>query len=158
MDGISIGGQHLYSEEDVQQCQSKVHSILHSKDMDVQYMPNGGIEGESTLNSIEVNFLPQQDGTMIEVDHGISPIGVILGVILMFAFVIGGLVIFLIWYLKYDELKDELKMAFPAYMPPGQGAPGPRSQQPPQNQQSTQYQNPPNQNQPNNTPPPPEED
>lgn len=122
MDGLRIGGQHLYSEGGVQQAKSTVQSILYTEDMDVQFLPNGGIEGKSTLNSIEVNFFPHQNGTRVEVDHGISTVGVILGVILLMAFVLGGIIVLLFWYMKYDDLKDALKRAFPGYMPPGQGA------------------------------------
>jgi len=128
MDGLRIGGQHLYSEGDMAQTKNTVQSILYGEDMDVEYLPNGGMEGKSTLNSIEVNFFQHQDGTRVEIDHGISTVGVILGVILLVAFVLGGIIVLLFWYMKYDDLKDDLKRAFPGYMPPGgvygQGAQG----------------------------------
>ncbi|MGM0509534.1 MAG: hypothetical protein ACQESD_00195, partial [Thermoplasmatota archaeon] len=121
MDGLRIGGQHLYNQGDMAQTKNTVQSILHGEDMDVEYLPNGGMEGKSTLNSIEVNFIQHQGGTRVEVDHGITTVGVILGVILLMAFVLGGIIVLLFWYMKYDDLKDALKRAFPGYIPPAGG-------------------------------------
>ncbi len=118
MDGIRIGGQQLYTEDNTQNVLGHLHSIFVSEGLDIdEYNPNL-ISANSLFNSIEAKVSPYQKGTRIEVDHGISTIGLILGLVLLFTVI--GVVIFILWYMKYDKLKSELKRAFPAFLPPPQ--------------------------------------
>ncbi len=123
---------------------NKVHSLIHSKGMDVDAGPQSyqnqpapagrvqdRIQASSTLNSIEVRFQPYQGGTRIEVDHGITVVGLILGLLLFFIFLLGAVVV-LLWLLKYNEIKDDLKRTFPEYLPPSQQQYGEGTQRPPQ--------------------------
>ncbi len=155
MEGIRITGQNLFSQESIDSAKNKVQSLIHSKGMDLKGGPEGGyggqqapsqappqgpgpqpqsvIEADSTFNSIEVRFQPYQGGTRMEVDHGITTVGLILGIIGLFFFALGAIV-FILWFLKYNETKDDLNRTFPAYMPPAQGGQPPNQPQqaPPQ--------------------------
>ncbi len=106
----------LYSEENAQTVQGHLHSIFTSEGQDIDDYQPGIISADSFLNSIEAKVYPYQKGTRIEVDHGISTVGLILGLVLLPTVI--GVVIFILWYMKYDKLKGELKRAFPAFMPP----------------------------------------
>ncbi len=116
MDGIRVGGQQLYTEDNVQNVQGNLHSIFASEGLDIDEYGAGIISANSLFNSIEAKVYQYQKGTRIEIDHGISTIGLILGLILLFTVI--GVVIFILWYIKYDKLKSELKRAFPAFLPP----------------------------------------
>ncbi len=118
MDGIRTGGQQLFSEENAQRVQEITHSVFVSEGLEIEQYGQGIISAKSFLNSVEAKIYPYQNGTRIELDHGISTIGLILGLVLLLLFVVGGIVILIIWYLKYDALKNELKRVFPAYLPP----------------------------------------
>ncbi len=131
MEGIRLSGQTLYAEDKPENILQHIHSILVSKDMEVQGY-QGGMKGENFLNSIEVNVQPYQNGTTINVEHGMTTVGLILAIIGLIAFVILGVVVVLIWYMKFDDIKGSLKSAFPAFMPP-----------PPHMQQNVQQQGPP---------------
>ncbi len=117
MEGIRLTGQTLYAEDKPENILQHVHSILVSKDMNIEGY-HGGMKGESFVNTIEVKVQPYQNGTTITVDHGMTTIGIILTIIGLVAFVILGIVIILLWYMKYDDIKGSLKSAFPAFMPP----------------------------------------
>ncbi len=132
MEGIRITGQNLFSQESIDSAKNKVHSLIASKGMDIEPGPQdyqtqtpprprsqNFIQASSTLNSIEVRFQPYQGGTKIEVDHGITTIGLILGVLGLIFFALG-LIAFLLWFLKYNETKDDLQRTFPGYLPPTQ--------------------------------------
>ncbi|MFO7991732.1 MAG: hypothetical protein R6U61_05505 [Thermoplasmata archaeon] len=118
MEGISISGQTLYTDESHGTAQNKIHSILMSEGFDIKGQYQGSpISGSSTLNEIEVNFSPYQNGTMINIEHGMTMVGLLLTIILLFAGAIG-IVILILWYIKYDKMKGEMGRAFPAYIPP----------------------------------------
>ncbi len=117
MEGIRITGQTLYTEDRPEDILPQVHSILVSKNLDVQGFPNS-VTGESFLNSVEVKVQPYQNGTTITVDYGLTTIGVILAVIGLIALLILGVVILALWYIKMDELKSTFRHSFPAFMPP----------------------------------------
>lgn len=162
MEGIRVAGQGLFSQENKESAKDKVQSVVWSKGMNIDPVPNKGhgqrtqapatqgirsqdiIEASSTLNSIEVRFQNYQGGIRIDVDHGITPIGLILGVIGLFIFGLG-LILFLFWFLKYNELKDELNRTFPAYLPPGQQQYGGRQTAPPRQGQNQSQAPPPQQ-------------
>lgn len=128
MEGISISGQTLYTEESQGTPQNKIHSILMSEDFEIKGQYQGSaISASSTLNEIEVNFSPYQNGTMVNIEHGMTMVGLLLTIILLFAGAIG-IVILILWYIKYDKMKGELRRAFPAYIPPP-----PHQQMPQQN-------------------------
>jgi len=131
MEGIRITGQDLFTEEAVSSARDKVHSLIVSKGLkpesrhiqDTQISAEDRsqniIQASSLLNSIEVRFRPYRGGTKIEVDHGITPLGLILGVLGLLIIILG-IVIFLFWFLKYNETKDDLHRTFPGYLPPAQ--------------------------------------
>lgn len=118
MDGIRTGGQQLFSDDDPRRVQEITHSVLVSEGLEIEQYGQGFISAKSFLNSIDARISQYQNGTRIEVDHGISTIGLIL---ILAGLVLGGvlgIVLLVIWYLKYDALKSELKRVFPAYLPP----------------------------------------
>ncbi|MFW6141515.1 MAG: hypothetical protein ACOC53_03025 [Candidatus Saliniplasma sp.] len=118
MEGIKLTDQNLFTREDVETAKRKVHSIVYSEgDVNLNGYQNT-LEGHSTLNSYEVEFFPQRDGTGIRVKYGLTTIGLILGIILLVPGVIFGVIILLLWYLKMDEVKSSLGRAFPMYVPP----------------------------------------
>ncbi len=123
MDGIRITDQSLFTEENLETAKGKIQSIFHTK-ADVTLTSTGyqnTLEGENILNSYEVNFYPQEKGTSIEINYGVSTVGLILGVIFLILGVIIGLIILLIWFIKMDDVKSALKNAFPQYhVPPAQ--------------------------------------
>jgi len=145
MEGIRITGQDLFSEENIETTKNKVQSLLVSKGMNIKgsFKANkvknnqtsksnpsnsydmhaqNTIQASSRLNSIEVRFRSFQGGTKIEVNHGITKLGLILGIVGFFMSFLSsflfalGLIVFLIWFLKYNETKDDLNRAFPAYL------------------------------------------
>ena len=132
MDGIRITAQNLFSEESIASSKDRVRSLIVSKGLDLESradgyqaqpipggQPQSVIRASSTLNSMEVRFQSYQNGTKIEVDHGITTIGLILGLLGLIIFLLGAIV-FLIWFLKYNETKDDLHRMFPGYLPPPQ--------------------------------------
>ncbi len=118
MDGIRTGGQQLFSEDNAQRVQEITHSIFVSDGMEIEQYLQGIISAKSFLNSVEAKIYPYQNGTRIEIDHGISTIGLIIIIIGLALGGVIGIVLLVIWYLKYDSIKSELKRVFPAYLPP----------------------------------------
>lgn len=127
MEGIKVTDQTLYTDDEVQESKNKIWSIFSSEGVDLQESRNR-LKGESTLNSYEIDFLTQGEGTRIQVKYGFTVLGVILTVILLAAGVVFGALMVLIWYMKMDEIKSSLSSAFSAYVPPNQ-VPGPGQKQ-----------------------------
>ncbi|MFP3872331.1 MAG: hypothetical protein ACOC55_05940 [Candidatus Natronoplasma sp.] len=163
MEGIELTDQNLFSEDSIHEAKNKVRSILHAEgDVTLQDRQNR-LEGSTTLNSYEIDFYPQDEGTRIHVKYGLSTVGLVLGLIFLIIGVVIGAIILLLWYMKMDSVKDALNRAFPGYnVPPQQGyAQQPQQQPPPPTQQSQQ---PPQPQQPEQsserdsetTPPPPQ--
>ncbi|MFP4050996.1 MAG: hypothetical protein ACLFVB_04575 [Thermoplasmata archaeon] len=142
MEGLKITGKTLFSDEDPESIKRETASILSSEGNEVMGWERT-ITGESTLNTYEINLFPGDKGTRIEVNYGMSTLGLILTLIFLVLGGIIGVIILILWYLKMDEIKSSLKHAFPGYMPP------------PQQQQQGYGQGP--QNQYNNPPPPSEQ-
>lgn len=117
MDGIRLTGQTLFSEDLPEKTLQQMHSIFVSKDMQVQRSYDG-ITAEGFLNTVEISVHRYQNGTTITVNHGITMIGAILTIVGLIAFLILGLVVILLWYMKYDDLRCTLKSSFPAFIPP----------------------------------------
>lgn len=117
MEGIRLTGQSLYSEDSISDVLDQSHSILVSKGLDVDSFKDT-IAGESFLNSVEVSTKPYQDGTYINVDYGMTTVGILLTVIFLFLGGVIGIILILLWYLKYDELKGAFRHAYPSYTPP----------------------------------------
>ncbi len=120
MDGIRITGQNLYAEERVRDVQEQARSILSSKGLDVesQYGQYGMLKGESFLNCVEVNLKDRGEGTSIEIDYGMTTLGVILTLVGLIIGVVIGALLVILWYLKTDELKSSFGRAYPGYGPP----------------------------------------
>ncbi len=158
MEGLRITGQTLFSDQDIETIKREIASTLSSEGAEAVAWERT-ITGESTLNTYEINLFPGDKGSRIEVNYGMSTLGVILTLIFLVLGGIIGVIILLLWYLKMDDIKSSLKHAFPGYMPPPQqqqqqyGAgpaneynnpPPPQEQQqgqaPPQTQQSQEQQ------------------
>ncbi len=141
MDGIEITDQNLFTDEDVETAKSKIQSVFNAEANILLRGYQNRLEGDGFLNSYEVEFYPQEDGTWIRVKHGATILGLILGVIFLLLGVIIGLIIILLWYIKMDRVKGALNRAFPQYhVPPAQGFTA-QTQQPPQHQQPPQQPN-----------------
>jgi len=117
MEGIKITDQDLYGGEDVQKAKNKVWSVFSTEGIQLQEMQNR-LKGESTLNSYEIDFFPQNDGTRIRVKYGLTTLGIILAVILLALGVVIGAILLLIWYMNMDDIKSSLSNAFPSFVPP----------------------------------------
>ncbi|MFW5928431.1 MAG: hypothetical protein ACOCSL_04425 [Thermoplasmatota archaeon] len=149
MEGLKITGKTLFSDEDPESIKREIASILSSEGNEVMGWERT-ITGESTLNTYEINLFPGDKGTRIEVNYGMSTLGLILTLIFLVLGGIIGVIILLLWYLKMDEIKSSLKHAFPGYMPPpqqqqqgyGQGPQNQYSNPPPPSEQQTQQQEP----------------
>lgn len=136
MEGLRITGQTLFSDEDPESIKREIASILSSEGNEVMAWERI-VTGESTLNTYEVNLFPGEKGTRVEVNFGMSTLGVILTLIFLVLGGIIGVILLIIWYLKMDDIKSSLKHAFPGYMPP------PQQQQQYGPRQPNQYSNPP---------------
>ena len=141
MEGLRITGQTLFSDQDIETIKREIASTLSAEGAEAVAWERT-ITGESTLNTYEINLFPGDKGTRIEVNYGMSMLGVILTLIFLVLGAIIGIIILLLWYLKMDEIKSSLKHAFPGYMPPPQQqqyGPGPANEYsnppPPQGQQ-----------------------
>jgi len=124
MEGIKITDQDLYGGKGIQEAKNKVWSVFSSEGVQLQETQNR-LKGESTLNSFEIDFFPQNDGTRIQVKYGLTTLGIILTIILLALGVVVGAILLLIWYMKMDDIKSSLSDAFPGFVPPEQTpAPG----------------------------------
>ncbi len=121
MDGIKLSDQNLFTNDDVETAKSKIQSIVYSESSINLSGYQNILEGKSTLNSYEFEFYPQRNGTSIQAKYGLTTLGLILGIILLMPGVIFGAIIFILWYLKMDEVKSALGRAFPQYFPPQYG-------------------------------------
>lgn len=135
MEGLRITGQTLFSDQDNETIKHKIASILSANGSEVMAWERT-ITGESTLNTYEVNLFPGDKGSRIEVNYGMSTLGIILTLIFLVLGGIIGIIILVLWYMKMDDIKSELKHAYPGYMPPQQ-------QKAYSEGQATQYNNPP---------------
>jgi len=149
MEGLRITGQTLFSDQNIENIKREIASILSSENAEVMAWERT-VTGESTLNTYEINLFPQQDGTRIEVNYGISTLGLVLTLIGLVIGGIIGVILLVLWYMKMDDIKSSLKHAFPGYMPPQQ-------QQGYSQGQQGQYNSPPQQQQSQQQPPPPPE-
>ncbi|MFO7791687.1 MAG: hypothetical protein R6W73_01720 [Candidatus Saliniplasma sp.] len=118
MEGIKISDQNLFAEEDIESAKAKIRSIVHAEGGVQLKGVQNSLEGNSTLNSYEIDFYPQEKGTSIRVKYGLTTLGLILGVILLFVGVVVGAIILILWYIKMDEVKSAMDKAFPEYVPP----------------------------------------
>jgi len=122
-DGVRLMGDSYFSPEDPSTVQGKLHSLLNSRGY-----PAGGGPGflgfKSTLNSAEIRFMPAYNGgTQITLDNGISILGLVLGIVFLLfglTFIIS-VVIFILWYMKADEVKKIISGFAPPYGPPPPG-------------------------------------
>ena len=119
MEGLRITGQTLFSDQDIETIKREIASTLSAEGTEVMAWERT-ITGESTLNTYEINLFPGDKGTRIEVNYGMSTLGLMLTVIFLVLGGIIGVIILLLWYLKMDDIKSSLKHAFPGYMPPPQ--------------------------------------
>ena len=119
MEGLRITGQSLFSDQDIETIKREIASTLSAEGTEVMAWERT-ITGESTLNTYEINLFPGDKGTRIEVNYGMSTLGLMLTVIFLVLGGIIGVIILLLWYLKMDDIKSSLKHAFPGYMPPPQ--------------------------------------
>ncbi len=154
MEGIKITDQNLFAEEDIDTLKNKIHSVFYSEgDVNLEERQNT-LEGSSTLNSYEVDFYPQGEGTRIQVKYGLTTLGLILGILFLFLGVIIGAIILLFWYMKMDGVKSALDKAFPHYNVPSQQS----YAQQPQQQSQPQPDEPPEKDPDDQITPPPPED
>lgn len=119
MEGLRISGQTLFSDQNIETIKREIASTLSAKGAEAMAWERT-ITGESTLNTYEINLFPGDKGTRIEVNYGMSTLGLILTLIFLVLGGIIGVIILLLWYLKMDDIKSSLKHAFPGYMPPPQ--------------------------------------
>ncbi len=119
MEGIRISGQTLFSDQDIDRIKHEIASILSANDAEVMAWERT-ITGESTLNTYEIHISPGKKGNRIDVNFGMSTLGIILTLIFLVFGAIIGIIILIIWYLKMDDIKSTLRQAFPGYMPPPQ--------------------------------------
>ncbi len=117
MEGIKITDQDLYEGEGVNKAKNKIWSVFSSEGVQLKEMQNR-LKGESTLNSFEIDFFPQNGGTRIQVKYGLTTLGVIFTIILLALGVVVGAILLLIWYMKMDDIKSSLSDAFPGFVPP----------------------------------------
>ena len=153
MDGIKLSDQNLFTNDDVETAKNKIRSIVYSESSTNLTSYQNILEGKSTLNSYEFEFYPQRNGTSIQAKYGLTTLGLILGIILLIPGVIFGAIIFILWYLKMDEVKSALGRAFPQYVPPQYAYP--QSQTPPPQEPANEESTHSTQGDPK-TPPPPE--
>ncbi|MFW5904534.1 MAG: hypothetical protein ACOCTK_03600 [Candidatus Saliniplasma sp.] len=149
MEGLRITGQTLFSDQDIETIKREIASTLSSEGNETVAWERT-ITGESTLNTYEINLFPGEKGTRIEVNYGMSTLGLILTLVFLVLGGIIGVIILILWYFKMDEIKSSLKHAFPGFMPPpqqqqrgyGQGPQNQYSNPPPPSEQQTQQQEP----------------